>query len=318
MAIANMLKLEAARTTFDALAAEAFGSDRTNRYSIFTRTAPCNGEYFEVDAMGATPAVQEIVGSRRWGSLRAYANRVRVKRWGPDGIELPIIKINNDPNGLIEMQLKTYLEQVANFYDKPVTDFLATNPTCLDGGALLSDTHSFGPAGGTWDNLGAALTPSQFFTAVSTMEGLLLENGEPAGVYPDTLMVAPGLRKMALDLVSQDRVVPIGTAGTEVYAAALAAAARSNWAYETPIKPIINPRFSSSAATASGAAWFLFDLRLEARRPIVVGEAIAPSGQIIIDPQSPAMIDRSAAQAYIEGQAALAGSVPLATYGYIA
>lgn len=317
MAIANMLKLEAARTTFDALAAEAFGSDRTDRYSIFSRTAPCNGEYFEVDAMGATPAVQEIIGSRRWGSLRAYVNRVRVKRWGPDGIELPIIKINNDPNGLIEMQLKTYLEQVANFYEKPVTDFILSNPTCLDGGALLSDTHSFGASGGTWDNLAAALTPSSFFTAVSNMGGLQLENGEPAGTYPTALMYGPSLEKMALDLVSADRVVPVGTAGVEVYTGALAVAARSNWAAvaQQQIKPVYNPRFVGSGFSAS---WFLFDLRLEARRPIVVGEAIAPSGQIIVDPQSPAMIDRSAAQAYIEGQAALAGSVPLATAGYIA
>lgn len=315
MAIANMLKLEAARTTFDALAAEAFGSDRTNRYGVFTRTAPCAGEYFEIDAMGATPAVQEILGSRRWGNLRAYVNRVRVKRWGPDGIELPIIKINNDPNGLIEMQLRTYMEQVSNFYEKPVTDFLLSNPTCLDGGALLSDTHSFGAAGGTWDNLGAALTPAAWFTGISTMEALQLENGEPAGVYPNVVMVAPSLRKMALDLVSQDRVVPVGTAGVEVYSAALAVAARSNFIQETPIKVIVNPRFVGSGFTAS---WFLLDDRLEARRPIVVGEAIAPTAQLIIDPASPAMIDRSAAQAYIEAQAALAGSVPLAVYGYIA
>jgi len=315
MAIANMLKLEAARTTFDALAAEAFGSDRTNRYGVFTRTAPCNGEYFEIDAMGATPAVQEIVGSRRWGSLRAYANRVRVKRWGPDGIELPIIKINNDPNGLIEMQLRTYMTQVSAFYEKPVTDFLLSNPTCIDGGALLSDTHSFGASAGTWDNLGAALTPSQWFTAISTMEALQLENGEPAGVYPDVIMYAPSLRKMALDLVSQDRVVPVGTGGTEVYTGALAVAARSNFIQDTPIRAVVNPRFVGTGYTAS---WFLLDSRLEARRPIVVGEAIAPTAQIIIDPASPAMIDRSAAQAYIEAQAALAGAVPLAIYGYIA
>lgn len=317
MAIANMLKLEALRTTFDTLATQAFSSLHTGFYGAFSRTVKVDGEYLEVDAMGATPAVQEITGSRRWGSLRAYVNRVRVKRYGPDGIELPIIKINNDPGGILEMQLKSYIENQVNFMEKPVTDFLLTNPTCLDGGALLSDTHSFGPAAGTWDNLGAALVPAEFFTGVSLMEGLLLENSEPAGTFPDLMMVGPSLRKMALDLVSQDRVVPISASGVEAYSSAVAAASRSNWLVngDTPIKVIVNPRFVGSGFSAS---WFLFDTRLEARRPIVVGEAIAPSAQIIIDPSSPAMIDRSCAQAYVEAQAAIAGASPIGTYGYIA
>jgi len=321
MAIVNQLKLAALQTTFDTLAAQAFGTDKTNRYGIFSRTAKCDGQSFSPTAMGSTPAVREIVGSRRWASLRGFANSVPVKRWGPDGIELPILQINNDPGGLLEQNLKQYLDTVTNFYEKPATDFLLTNPTSLYGGALLSDTQSFGYNGNTWDNLGAALSPTEFFTGIKLMNGLWLENGEPAGVYPDVLMVGPDNQKMASDLVSSDRVVPIAATGLEAYSSAVAVSTRSNFAadgQQPTIRYVVNPRFNANGATASGAAWFFFDTRQEARRPIVVGEAIAPSGQIVIDPSAPAMIDRSAAQAYVEGQAGIAGAIPFATYGYIA
>lgn len=317
MTIAGNAKLEAVRSAFLSIGQEVFSGQREALNAAFCRTVPCDGEYLEIDAMGAVPAVQEIVGSRRWGSLRAYVNRARVRRYGPDGLEIPIIRIQNDKAGLVAQQLADYVRDNASFWEKPITDFLISNPTCLDGGALLSTTHSYGVSGGTWSNKTTnALSPSEFFTGISTMEALQLENGEPAGYYPDTLMVGPSNRKMALDLCSGDRVVPVAATGLEAYASAVAAATRSNFLTNgnTAIKVIVQPRFIGSYATD----WLLLDTRREQARPIIIGEAMAPQTISVVNPESDGMVDRSVARFYAEGQAALLGGAPFSIYGLLA
>ena len=46
-------------------------------------------------------------------------------------------------------------------------------------------------------------------------------------------------------------------------------------------------------------------------RPVVIGEAISPQTYSVVDPSSFAMVDRSEAIFYAEGQAAFVGAVPL-------
>lgn len=314
--IANQLKLDNARATYTALGEEVFAGNRVGFAQSFTRTVPVDGTALEIDAMGATPAVQEIVGSRRFASLRAYANRGRVKRWGPDALNIPILQILNDKNDLIAQQLAAYVRDSASYFDKPAFDFLLSNPTCIDGGALLSSSHSFGAAGGTWSNLGSALTPSTFFTGFAAMEALRLENGEPAGYLPRTFFVGPDLRKVATDLVTNDRVYPIAAGGVEAYSSDVAATTKSNWLIEggTPLQVIVAPRITGSGYSNS---WFLIDTSKEMARPVVIGEAISPQTYSVVDPSSFAMVDRSEAIFYAEGQAAFVGAVPLSIYGYI-
>lgn len=312
--IVNDVKLEAARSSFLALGQEVFATQKNGMHMAYTRVVPCDAEYLEVDALGPNPAVVEQIGNRRWGSVRAYAVRGRVRRYGPDGLEYSILKIKNDKTGLIQQEIAAYGAALSNFYEKPVTDFLISNPTCLDGGALLSTTHSFGSAGGTWSNRGsAALSPSEFATGISTMEGLLFENGEPANYYPNVLMVGPSNRKLAMDLCKAPmRVVPVSASGVEAYASAVAATAVNNWIFGE-ITVIVNPRLVGSCA----AYWFLFDTRREVAKPIILGEAIAPQAYAVTDGNSQGMVDRSVARFYAEAWFALVGGAPYSVYGYV-
>jgi hypothetical protein len=312
-AIAGQVKLEAASTAFKALSEQIFGGAKEAIYGSFTWTLPCDGEYFEVDALGPNPAVREIVGSRKWASLRAYVNRVRVKKWGPDGLPMSILKIKADRLGLVEKQLAAYLRSVENFYEKPVTDFLLSNPTGLDGVALLHDSHPYAPDGGTWDNKTTdTLSPASFATGIAAMESLQLENEEPAGYFPNILMVGPSNRKLAEDLCNNPmRVVPVSADGVEAYSSALAATAIPNQWIVGKITPVINPRFVGSHASD----WLLMDTRREEARPIIVGEAIAPAGYAVTNPESEGMVDRSEARFYVEGFGALMGGNPYSIYG---
>ncbi len=315
MGIAGGIRLEAAVSSYLALGAEVFAGGGVSLASIISRRVPCDGEYLEIDSLGAIPAVQEIVGSRRWGNVRAYVNRARVKRYGPDGLTFPILKIVNDRTGLVSIEIANYLRANADFMERPIWDFLITNPTGIDGVSILNDSHPYAYGGGTWDNKTTnALSPSEFATGIEAMEGLRLENGEPAGYYPDTLMVGPSNRKMAIDLCGTDRVVPIAATGLEAYSSALAAAAKTNWIQETPIKVVVNPRFVGSYSTN----WLLLDTKKEQARPIIVGDAMPPQAIAITDPQSTGMADRSEARFYAEGQSALMGGVPFGIYGLLA
>lgn len=314
--LAGGLAQAAANTAFLAKGEEVFSRPKEALYGLYTETVACDGQHLEIDAIGPSPVVAEIVGSRRFGSMRAYARRERVKRYGPAAIERPRLAVDKDKSGLESKFLSDYLSASASFFEAPVTAFLFTNPTGIDGVSLLNDSHPYAYGGSTWDNKSAnALSPSEFDTAISAISGLRLESGEPAGFFPTHLMVGPALRKMAHDLCVADlRPFPMAATGLEAYSSALAPTAIPNF-MKGQIQVIVNPRFANGT---NDSDWLLMDLSRPGAKPIIVGEAIAPQANVVDDPKSEPMIQRSAYQYYIEGQAALAGFCPFGIYGKLA
>jgi len=314
MSIANSIKLEAARTTFLALADGLFAGLKEVQSSIFTRQVPVAGNFLEINTLGATGKVAEIVGERKYLSLRAYVNRIRVKRWGPPALNLSAMDIDADTDGLVGNTLAQYMSTVEAFHEDPIFDTLLGNPTCIDGGALLSSTHPFGALGGTWSNLGSGvLTPARFFTTFSAQATLLLETGKSAGIRGDTLIAGPNNQKMLFDLTGTDRVVPIAATGLEDYSAAVAAATKSNWA-GSKVKGVMCDRIAGSGKDQS---WFILDTRVEAGKPIVLGVRKAPFAQAVVDPSSARMVSHGEAEFYVEGWSAIGAGYPLGTAGYI-
>jgi hypothetical protein len=315
MSFAGNVKLEAAKTFFIALGAGLFGS-KESLYGVFTKTVPCNGSFLEVDSLGVVPAVQEINGSRPTTGLRVYQNRARVKRYGPAALEIPVLDIVTNSADIVASKLSEYLGLASNFWEKPVNDFFLSNPTGLDGVSLLNDTHPYGAAGATWDNLSSnALSPDEFKIGIAAIEGLQLENGEPAGYSPNILMVGPSNRKLGMDLCHNAmRVVPVSAAGVEAYSSAVAATAIPNSWIAGQITCVVNPRWVGTYA----ANWCLMDTKREDAKPIYIGEAIAPASHALIEPNTPSMIDRSCATFYAEGQLAMLGGIPFGLFGKFA
>ncbi len=313
--VAGGVKLEAVTTSYLTLADSVFANGGiTPLGSIIAPVrVPCNGTMFEVDSLGAIPAVREIAGTRPWGNLRAYVNRVPVKKYGPDGLFFKMIDIDNDPAGLIASKLKQYLNGAADWIEAPLWSAFFANPTSIDGVALFSASHVNGAAGATWSNTtSSALSPSTFFTGVSAMASLVYESNEPAGYYPDVLMVGPNNEKMARDLCGPDRVVPIAATGLEAYSSALAPATKSNWMADR-MKVVINPRMIGTYDDY----WYLIDSKRASAgaSPMFIGDAKPMAAIAVTDPSSEAMVQRSEVQFYAEAYAGIMGGVPYSIYG---
>lgn len=311
--LAGQLGQAAANTAFLAAGEEIFNKPKTSLYGAFTYTVPCDGQFLELDAYGPPPAVMQIVGSRRWASIRAYAHRQAVLRYGPDGIERPSLMVDKDKSGAESRFLQSYLASTSDFFAKPVTDKLLSNPKGIDGVSLLNDAHPYAFGGGTWDNLTAdALSPAAFNTGIAAISGLRLENGEPAGFYPTHLICGPANRKMAHDLcVASHRPMPLAATGLEAYASVVAATAVENF-MAGQITPIVDPRFADGT---NDAAWILMDLSKPMAMPMIVGEAQAPRAVVVDDPSSENMKQRSAYAYYLEAAAAITGLCPFGMYG---
>lgn len=310
--IAGGLSQAAANTAYLAKGDEIFQRPPVGPWALFSDVVPCEGQFLELDTIGPSPIVRELVGSRRFGALRAYAKRQRVTPYSTDALELSRLQVEKDVNGSVTRRLNDYLSASANFWDKVTTDALLANPTGIDGVALISSSHPYG-FGATWsNNAGAALSPSTFASGISAMSGLQLENGEPAGFYPTHLMVGPANEKMARDLCTNPlRPFPIAATGLEAYASAVAATAIQNGWFQGSIEVVVNKRMVSTFANG----WLLMDLSRPGVRPMIVGEAMAPRAVVVDDPGSEPMLQRSNYAYYVEGYAAISGYAPHGVYG---
>lgn len=313
-AIVGGVLQQAANTAYLALGDEIFNRATPGFWKEMTYEVPVDGQYLEMDTLGPSPIVRELVNTARYASLRAYARRERVRVWDTDHLRIPALQVKHDKSGAVTRRLTDYLNASANFYEKPVMDStsgLLSNPVCIDGVSLLNDTHAYGSAGATWDNLStAALDPSLFATQVALMANQALENGEPAGFYPSHLLIGAAQEKMGRDLVENPlRPFPMAATGLEAYSSALAPAAIGNW-MEGRMQLVISARIT-------GNQWFLMDLKRPGVRPMVIGMADAPQAVVVEDPGARSMIDADAFEYYVRARFAVGGFAPQCIAGSV-
>lgn len=309
------LSIASANTEFLAVGQEVFDRPMDGQFSIYTGVHPCNGLSMELDALGAAAGVSELTGSRPGANIRAYARRVQVKPYTTPVLELPRNWVENDKTGMVSARLRDYLNANAAFWDGPTTAALLANGTCIDGVALLSNTHPYAAGGSTWDNLAAAFTSVTLYAAWEAMTSLTTEWGEPMNIKPTHLMVGPSLEQEAMDLLGVNRGIPYNTSGAPDAASSVIAAIQlENW-LKGRLQLIVNPRIVGSGYSAS---WFLMDLSKPGVRPMAVGQAIAPRSFVVQSGEAEPMLQRSAYAYYCEGYAAISPHMPHCIHGYIA
>lgn len=303
-------------TEFTTMANDIFNRRVNGPWSALCKVMPISGSTLELDAIGPSPAVQKMLGSRPFSSLRAYSKPTPAVEYTADGLELPRSVVEGDKSGMVRGRLADYLASTADFFEKPVIDLLLSNPIGIDGVSLLNDSHPFGANGGTWDNRTTdALSQSSLEAGIVAMRGLRFENGEPAGFFPTHLVVGPANEREALDLVGGDRMMPVSNAGAPDAAAnVVAAIALRNWVGGR-LQVIVVDRFANGS---NDNDWMLCDLSKPNVRPLAVGELIAPAGVVVDDPQAEAMIQRANYQYYVSACAAITGYAPHCIYGRVA
>jgi len=102
--------------------------------------------------------------------------------------------------------------------------------------------------GGTWSNITtSALTYATFDTAMINMQTLLDEFGKVKGVFPDTLMVGPKLRKVASEVTGADELISVSNAGALRATSSVVAAAKLPNVYGGGmINVVLNPRLQGT------------------------------------------------------------------------
>lgn len=302
-----------ANTEFLATASAIFDRRPDSSWTMFSEVIPIGGQAMELDAVGPSPAVRKLLGSRRFTSMRAYAKTTPVVPYSADALELPRLVVENDKSGAVTRRLANYLAGAADFFEKPVIDLLLSNPTGIDSVSLLNDSHPYGPSGGTWDNKTTnALTQNNLEAGIVAMRSYRFENGEPGGFYPTHLVVGPANEREALDLVGDSRLVAVDSSGVPDATSSVVAA--------TTLKTYINGRLSvvvvdRFANGTNDSDWLLFDLSKPGIRPLAVGQAIAPAGVVVDNPQSEPMLQRESYAYYVSAHAALSGYAPQCAYG---
>lgn len=297
--------VEVGRTLFGA--PDAFGPWRT-----WAGELPMNGLNLMGFMIGATGAVAEITGDRLWQQFRAYARTVPAKKYGPPGIEIEAIQVNNDTSGAIRNRLMGYLASAKDGFGKPINDFYVTNPTCIDGQPLINGSHPFDSGGSTWTNdSSTALSAAEMAVIVQAMRGRLDEFGVPLGISPTHLMCSSNLEQIAHDITGADRVVGITTAGNPALAGLVGsgAAAMPNWVVNRGrLDVIVNPLMTAGT-------YAFMDLSRPDVRPIYYGIAKGFEAMVSDNAESEAMIRASAYRYWAEGYAAFLGGVPQCIYG---
>jgi len=310
--IAGQLAGASANTEYLNYGQQIFDRPFGGLFSLFTQVLPCDGRALELDAIGPSSEAEEMLGSRVWTGFREYAKRAEVKPYSIKGVSLRRDRVEKDPTGAMAARLRDFLDGARDFWDKPVTDLLISNPTGIDGVALLSASHPHGPDGATWDNVtSSALSQTELKAGWVAMTSLRNERGAPMGIMPTHLMVGPKYYREALDLTGSARPVPISTAGAvDATSGVQSAVLQENW-LKGQLQVILNPRL---VGTTTEDAWFLMDLS-KSVRPIVAGEAIKPAAFVATDANSDGMQNLSQYRYWVEGYAAIGGGVPHVIYG---
>lgn len=312
--IAGQLGTASANTEYLAYGQSIFDRPMDGPYSIYTQILPCDGRALELDAIGPVGEAEELLGTRIFQGLREYAKRTEVKPYAIRGLSLRRDRVEKDPTGAMAARLRDFLDGARNFWDKPITDVLLSNPVGIDGVSILNDNHPHASGGGVWDNKTTdALSQSSLKAGWVAMTSLLNEQGAPMQIMPTHLMVGPKLYREALDLTGAARPVPVSSAGAlDAGSNVVAAVMQENW-LRGQLQVVLNPRIVG----AQEDSWFLMDLS-KSVRPIVAGEAIAPQPFVATGAESEGMQSQSHYRYWVEGYAAIGGGVPHVIYGKVA
>jgi len=227
--------LASSNTAFDVGYQDYFaGKKLPGMHQYYCGESPMTTETKRWDWLANYPLMERWIGARKFSYLREYNFQITL---GPAWVQTIPFKRRQmetgDQLGVIAEGIKNFLSAQTGIYDKNAFDVFFSNtgagPTGFDGVPIFSTSHPHGPSGNQ-SNLSATtnLSAASLETVDVAMRGLRLENGEPAGVDPDTLIVGPALANRAIALCGANadlRVVAVNASGAEVPAASTAVAA---------------------------------------------------------------------------------------------
>ena len=149
--------------------------------------------------LGALPGMREFVDERQPGALTAYAYAIVNKTW-ESTLAIDRTAIEDDLYGQIALRVKSLGAQAKRHLDELVFGLLAQGFTTMSyDGALMFGTH------GAQTNKGTdTLTAVSLQAAWTQLMKLQDDQGKPAGIRPDLLVVPPDLQWEAMQILNSD------------------------------------------------------------------------------------------------------------------
>lgn len=298
--------LDALRTTFSLAFQQAYDTTEPWAPKIATEV-PSSSKSNTYGWLALQVGLREWVGPRV--ALNLAEHRAELINKSYEGtIEVDRDDIEDDNLGIYQAMLVPQLGQATKKHaDQLIKALLQSNtgagPTMYDGKALFADDHpDYSAAGTTYDNnFGLALTADNFNTVWSAMASYIGENGQPLGVMPNTLVVAPQLKKAALQIMqSSTYAVPVtNIAGSENIGSAAIDNVLKGWA-----EVVVLPELANDPTT-----WYLADTT-KPIKPLINQVRRAPSFVSRVNPDDPKVFDSKKFTYGVEYRCAVGASLP--------
>lgn len=149
--------------------------------------------------LGSLPGMREFVDERQPGQLHEYDYTLKNKTW-ESTLAIDRTAIEDDQYGQIALRVQTMGSQARRHLDQLVFGLLAQGFAAPSyDGAPMFGTH------GTQSNKGVdALTASSLQAAFTQIMRLQDDQGNPAGIMPDVLVVPPDLKWEAMQILNSE------------------------------------------------------------------------------------------------------------------
>lgn len=213
-------------------------------------------------ALGSAPMLQKTraeIARRGAGPVITYT----IDNVDYDGtIEFHKNDLSDDQYGIIVARSQELGSKARQSIDKWTFQAIHAGATnlCYDKLSLFNDAHvSLGTS--MDNNLDLALSKANLSTAITTMQRYVDDNGEPAGILPDLLLVNPALFVSAWEIVYGTSLIVTGLASTS--SASVGMNANGIGAYGL--------RVLQSPYLSSDTEWYIASTRYPIK-PIIVQE----------------------------------------------
>lgn len=211
---ANFDNLDAANTAFLSEFNQVFTPtmDRPE-LGIIAKSVTVRGTSMEMPLVSAFPRMRKWVGSKVYKRMRAYKLRKPVEKYEASIVE-DALEVDEDLTGGIASRISDFAASGNDMVNALVISEMLTNPTGYDETALFSNSHPH--SNGTGDNLvTTALSHVNVRALDAQMRGFEDEHGRPYGIDPDTLIVPPGSKDLALEIAGADKPIYFNASAAE-------------------------------------------------------------------------------------------------------
>jgi len=148
------------------------------------------------------PSMSAWVGARNINKLGDHTYPIVKQDWEAT-IQVMRDDFLFDNLGIVKPKVQQLHHSVIKHYNSLIYSLITTNGVCFDGAPFFGH-HTVGTGVGApvYNNMGVAkLTELALFDVISFMQGIKDEQGEPLGINPSMLLIAPNLLRTAKQII---------------------------------------------------------------------------------------------------------------------